>query len=71
VGDVVAGTSSACPRCGEAFHCGANAATPCACGTLRLGEATLQALRERYSGCLCLDCLRQLEAARAEGIRSP
>jgi len=60
-----------CPRCGGAFHCGANDADPCACCGLRLDEATLADLRTRYTGCLCLACLREiatpklpLEAAR-------
>ena len=53
-----------CPRCGGAFHCGAQDATPC--------TSVLQAdLRQRYSGCLCLACLRALasgsERERAEG----
>ena len=49
--------NTACPRCGGAFHCGVNDSVPCACGTVRLDEATLRALRERYSSCLCLSCL--------------
>jgi hypothetical protein len=50
--------SDRCPRCGGGFHCGANDAAPCACTTLTLDGATLAALRERFSGCLCLGCLR-------------
>ena len=53
----------ACPRCGNAFHCGVNDSTPCACTTLRLDAATLAALRERYDGCLCVTCLAQLATA--------
>ena len=58
--------AAACPRCGAAFHCGACDAAPCPCTTVTLDAATLCALRERYAGCLCLACLRHLEAA-AEG----
>jgi hypothetical protein len=65
--DLGAGTNGACLRCGAAFHCGANDPAPCPCGALRLDPATLQALRERYAGCLCLDCLRQLEPAPQRG----
>lgn len=46
-----------CPRCGQAFHCGANDPTPCACCTLKLDAALLAELRQRYDGCLCLACL--------------
>ena len=54
-----------CPRCGGAFHCGANAAAPCACTTLRLDDTTLADLRARYAGCLCLACLRDIAALTA------
>ena len=53
---------SRCPRCGGAFHCGANAAPPCACTTLTLDAALLATLRERFDACLCLACLGQLQA---------
>ena len=51
---------SRCPRCGVAFHCGAADPAPCACTTVRLDDQTRALLRERYVGCLCLDCLRSL-----------
>jgi hypothetical protein len=62
------GADDPCPRCGEAFRCGANNAEPCACSTVPLDAATLAALRTRYSGCLCLGCLRAVAAA---AVRSP
>jgi hypothetical protein len=49
-----------CPRCGGAFHCGMADAGPCACTSVTLDEPTQAALRERYSGCLCLRCLMEL-----------
>jgi hypothetical protein len=54
-----------CPRCGGDFHCGMNDAAPCACTGLTLDAALLQQLRERYSGCLCLRCLRELATSAA------
>jgi hypothetical protein len=54
--------SDRCPRCGGAFHCGAGDPAPCACTSLKLDVATLATLRERYSGCLCLPCLRDIAA---------
>ncbi|MEP7281441.1 MAG: cysteine-rich CWC family protein [Rubrivivax sp.] len=70
--------NAACARCGGAFHCGAADPDPCACSALLL-SATLQvALRERWRGCLCLDCLRALaaqdtagESPAAGGTRDP
>jgi len=49
-----------CPRCGGAFHCGVNDATPCACTALALGPELLADLRSRYTTCLCVNCLAQL-----------
>ena len=62
-----AGADSRCPRCGGAFHCGAQDAAPCACTTLVLPAPLLADLRQRYSGCLCLSCLRDLAAGSAAG----
>jgi len=33
---------------------------PCACTTLHLSAPTLRDLRQRYHGCLCLQCLGEL-----------
>lgn len=52
-----------CPRCGGRFHCGARDPEPCPCATLQLTPAQLADLRRRYTGCLCLACLRQLSLA--------
>ena len=54
-----------CVRCGAAFHCGRDDAGPCACSQVRLDEATLARLRGRFTGCLCVDCLRALAAGAA------
>jgi hypothetical protein len=51
-----------CPRCGGGFHCGANDAGPCPCGTLTLTADLQLALRQQFQGCLCLRCLSELAA---------
>jgi len=51
-----------CPRCGGAFHCGANDAGPCACTGVTLDDATLAALRASFNACLCLRCLQEVHA---------
>ena len=48
-----------CPRCGGGFECGMQAGH-CACFGIRLPERLRAELAERYSGCLCLPCLREL-----------
>jgi hypothetical protein len=57
--------NATCPRCGAVFHCGARDDAPCDCSTVRLDASTLQWLRQRYAGCLCLSCLRALGASAA------
>ena len=50
-----------CSCCGAEFHCGAaDPSQPCACTTVKLDSQVLAALRERYTGCLCLPCLASL-----------
>ncbi len=61
--------SSTCPHCGATFDCGANEAEPCWCNSLTLSEPTLQALRARYTSCLCLHCLRVREPDPTRGPR--
>lgn len=56
------GNTVRCPRCGGDFHCGAaDPSTPCACKAVALDAATLAALRQRYAGCLCMTCLRDVQ----------
>ena len=45
------------------MHCGVHDASPCPCSGLSLSAALRASLRQRYSGCLCLACLRQLAEA--------
>ena len=58
----MAEAESRCPRCGGDFHCGFDDAEPCACASVQLDEATRAALRQRYTGCLCMTCLRAIAA---------
>jgi len=60
-----------CPRCGGGFECGANAGH-CACFGIRLTDTLRTELAARYSGCLCLTCLRELiDADRADRAAPP
>lgn len=65
-----ADTRDRCPRCGGSFHCGAQDPAPCACGTIDLYADTLQLLRERYTTCLCLTCLREIAAMPLDAARA-
>ncbi|MCQ9372996.1 cysteine-rich CWC family protein [Methyloversatilis sp. XJ19-13] len=55
-----------CPRCAGRFTCGAAGPAPCDCFTLTLDPGLLAELRERYVGCLCLACLREITNARTD-----
>jgi hypothetical protein len=59
-----------CPRCGSTFRCGATGPDPCACTSVTLDAALQAQLRERFDGCLCLDCLRALAAGHARDAAS-
>jgi hypothetical protein len=63
------GQPDRCPRCGAGFACGAAGPTPCACTTVALSVALQQQLRQPYTGCLCLPCLRELAATEAPSCR--
>ena len=56
--------ATTCPRCGGPFACGVGAdrATPCFCVSFALGAERLAQLREKWSDCLCADCLAALAA---------
>jgi len=60
---LAADPNASCARCGGDFHCGAHDPEPCACTGMRLSPDLLADLRQRYRGCLCLHCLRELAAA--------
>jgi hypothetical protein len=49
-------TEKTCPRCGRVFTC--HQESGCWCNEVVLRPETLAKLRERYSDCLCEDCLR-------------
>jgi len=54
-----------CPACGEAFACEINLGG-CWCSEVKLSAETLQALRDKYKGCLCRACLESAEVSKSE-----
>jgi Cysteine-rich CWC len=62
--------SERCPRCGGVFRCGAAGPGPCACTMPRLSAELLGHLRDRYTSCLCLSCLRALAQAERASPRA-
>ena len=53
-----------CPRCGGSFHCGRQDAR-CDCAQVHLDDATRAALQRQFEGCLCVACLRAMQAEGA------
>jgi hypothetical protein len=53
-----------CPRCGRVFECQVNSPIRCDCARVQLDDPTLARLHGRYSDCLCLDCLRAIDAGQ-------
>lgn len=49
-----------CPRCGRDLTCKNNLIELCDCLYVRIPAEVGQAIGERYSGCLCVSCLREL-----------
>jgi len=47
-----------CPRCGKTFECVHS--VDCWCVKVKLTDATKAFLKERYSDCLCKDCLEEI-----------
>jgi hypothetical protein len=47
-----------CAACGEEFHCGASV-WGCWCAEVKLTDAQRAALRAKYRGCLCRNCLEK------------
>ena len=63
------GTDSRCPRCGADFACEADtaASAPCPCFAVRLNDRARAELRARYDRCVCVACLRAVQAACEDG----
>jgi hypothetical protein len=51
---------SDCPRCGRLFYCRAGDILNCECHGFKLDKAASGLISEKYGGCLCLQCLQDL-----------
>ena len=59
-----------CPRCGNAFHCGA-AEPRCDCFELHLSVELRQQLAQQFSSCLCIACLKALQLEEKASTLGP
>jgi hypothetical protein len=54
-----------CPRCNKIFECKAGDITNCQCSNIKLSVEERAFIEDRYSDCLCADCLLQLKNGHA------
>ncbi|WP_345950924.1 MULTISPECIES: cysteine-rich CWC family protein [unclassified Mucilaginibacter] len=57
-----------CDRCRTAFECKANSYTRCQCSAVQLTINEVQYVAELYDGCLCANCLLELQKEYQEGL---
>ncbi|MCQ6960839.1 cysteine-rich CWC family protein [Mucilaginibacter aquariorum] len=57
-----------CERCSTPFECKANSFTKCQCSTVQLSINEVQYVSELYDGCLCANCLLELQKEYQEGL---
>jgi hypothetical protein len=50
-----------CERCRGTFECKANSFTKCQCSTVQLTLNEVQYVSELYDGCLCANCLLEIQ----------
>ncbi|TFF33895.1 cysteine-rich CWC family protein [Mucilaginibacter psychrotolerans] len=57
-----------CDRCQSRFECKANAYTKCQCSKVQLSINEVQYVSELYDGCLCANCLLELQQEYQESL---
>jgi hypothetical protein len=55
-----------CDRCGKGIECKANSYTKCQCSVVQLNLNEVQYISENYEGCMCADCLLELQVEYRE-----
>jgi len=61
----------ACERCGKRIECKANAYTKCQCSNVQLTLNEVQYISENFDGCMCANCLRDLQVEYKEVMGIP
>ena len=58
----------ACDRCGTGIECKANSYTKCQCSVVQLTLNEVQYISENYEGCMCANCLLELQGEYREAM---
>ncbi|WP_254060825.1 cysteine-rich CWC family protein [Mucilaginibacter sp. L196] len=59
-----------CERCKASFECKANSFTKCQCAKVQLTLNETQFVSELFDGCLCADCLLELQKEYKEDFNN-
>ena len=57
-------TNKYCPRCQKGFECKADSISECQCATITLTEKERAFISNKFDGCLCVDCLKEIKARK-------
>ncbi|NML41788.1 cysteine-rich CWC family protein [Chitinophaga sp. G-6-1-13] len=60
-----------CPRCNRTFECRVNSIHRCQCSDVPLTLEERFRISEKYQGCLCENCLRELKAVLQQQPNAP
>ena len=50
-----------CPRCNKLFECKCGSIDLCQCSTITLPDRLSKQLRNEFTDCLCIQCLREIQ----------
>ena len=53
-----------CPRCKNAFECREDNITKCTCSKIDIPNDVYEYIKEKYSDCLCIKCLKEIKMER-------
>ena len=59
-----------CERCGNRIECKANSYTKCQCSNVHLNINEIEYVSEIYEGCLCANCLSEMQLEYREQIKT-
>jgi hypothetical protein len=51
-----------CAKCKKEFECKADDIENCDCNSIQMNSSMLEIIKEKFQDCLCVDCLKELNA---------
>ncbi len=56
-----------CPSCNQKFECKVGSIYLCQCSTIKLSEKEKNYVENKYSDCLCINCLQKIKVQLSNG----